>query len=836
MQSMYNNFGQKFDSKVQSTSFPQSHVHVAFPFSALPGNGSATNESTSESMPIANKKNGSIDIEEWMQTICVESLVDPPNKLSVASSSRCSTSLPESSSNDTPNLQFECSSIEENKLSADASATIKNQYLPMTEDAAPTISNCSEAFRMDYDEAHDDLENIFGISLAESDAQSSSLFRHSSQPERGLSPIQFTPPDSPHEELTLDMLFGLPSKSSSPKCAQNSEDVPSQSDNFLKDNSENSFSQNVQESYNNSKSTVVSTQSFAKPKKIPVYKQKSVLLSLEARTSARKEDPNYDEFEFEDDEDFIAEDTSDNKREQDICLKKEPIAKSIYITGQGFKITSKQKDQTFAFPRKQNSKSLQLMNDVHPASVEKFVFTNADSIRLRNDQRMTCSFLKPAQMTDMECSRNGRIFMADKPRLPKFLIRIHRSELKLEDGVNHRKRNKKKQSSNDENSDSDDHSQARRKIRKIYSLQQGFDDFSRISGCTKNIGPNCCEFVAKRLAMFGSADGILPKGTYVVCKTDILKDDCALWRVDNQNLLQKFPPFRQVQTNKRLYRSSSTYSGWCEQISSQYFRVTVKILKQSRSETTIEPEVPFHDLFPATSSEMFRSPRSVFVNNEVEPIANSEILNSTICVSLNTLIESYLYQSFTINHIQSLLQKNDWSYLRSLAEVKQYNRVAESKIYQRIPVENKHRAWIKTYTRLAVTRSSYHSLIKCQICKRKKPRRVIHFFDKTLYDFESLIIEPGSDDSLDDEHQSVVDAISCGRCAMAIEFLHAIRHTQLHLLRSCEDKLEEIGTSEFDISTDKCIETAKSDKLWILKIIQKYCDMWDQVRLQFRDY
>lgn len=46
------------------------------------------------------------------------------------------------------------------------------------------------------------------------------------------------------------------------------------------------------------------------------------------------------------------------------------------------------------------------------------------------------------------------------------------------------------------------------------------------------------------------------KGTFVVCKADILKEDCPLWRVDNQNLLQKYPPFNL--DGKIAYKNSST--------------------------------------------------------------------------------------------------------------------------------------------------------------------------------------------------------------------------------------------------------------------------------------
>lgn len=41
-----------------------------------------------------------------------------------------------------------------------------------------------------------------------------------------------------------------------------------------------------------------------------------------------------------------------------------------------------------------------------------------------------------------------------------------------------------------------------------------------------------------------------------MCKADVMKEDCPLWRVDNQNLLQKYPAFSV--DGKIMYKNSST--------------------------------------------------------------------------------------------------------------------------------------------------------------------------------------------------------------------------------------------------------------------------------------
>lgn len=39
-----------------------------------------------------------------------------------------------------------------------------------------------------------------------------------------------------------------------------------------------------------------------------------------------------------------------------------------------------------------------------------------------------------------------------------------------------------------------------------------------------------------------------------------------------------------------------------------------------------------------------------------------------------------------------------------------------------------------------------------------------------------------------------------------------------------------------DQSPEQIVEIAKSDKLWIAQLTQKYSDMWDSIRLDFREF
>ena len=131
----------------------------------------------------------------------------------------------------------------------------------------------------------------------------------------------------------------------------------------------------------------------------------------------------------------------------------------------------------------------------------------------------------------------------------------------------------------------------------------------------------------------------------------------------------------------------------------------------------------------------------------------------------------------------------DWSYTHSTAEIEKNNARCEDLIQKSTRVDLKLRRWIGTYTRLVISKSSYHCLTKCQICNLEKSQNILQFFDKTEYDL-NLTVDSSTDNS-EKENQDplVVNVISCERCSMSIDLLHKMHHLQFHILRVCEDKV-----------------------------------------------
>jgi hypothetical protein len=114
------------------------------------------------------------------------------------------------------------------------------------------------------------------------------------------------------------------------------------------------------------------------------------------------------------------------------------------------------------------------------------------------------------------------------------------------------------------------------------------------------IGSRLNEQFIKRYRSFAQTQNDLPKGVFVAAKEDVWKEDCPLWRIDSQNLLQKFVA---CDENPGCYTNTSNFTGWCDEIADQYVIVHVEVLKQTRAETIVKPMYPLETLFPALPNE-----------------------------------------------------------------------------------------------------------------------------------------------------------------------------------------------------------------------------------------
>uniref|UniRef100_A0A0N5A9R3 DUF4211 domain-containing protein n=1 Tax=Syphacia muris TaxID=451379 RepID=A0A0N5A9R3_9BILA len=308
---------------------------------------------------------------------------------------------------------------------------------------------------------------------------------------------------------------------------------------------------------------------------------------------------------------------------------------------------------------------------------------------------------------------------------------------------------------------------------------------------------------------FSQTEGFTSKGTFVVSKTDILKENCPLWRVDSQSLLQKYIPIKC--DNGFVYKSISTYSGWCEQISDGYLIVKVKYIKHSRAETIVEPEVPLVDMFPAVSIEVEtdkcatveQSEKSnknfIFIVN-VYFLCNTKtdsnfLQSSDLDVTLNNSLRDRLliYIKALLNHavdlsfLQNIKLKNDWDYLRALNEIEKLNEEKKEKVLSHVKWSTKYIELLHFYSSCTLCDSD-GSYLKCQACGANSVEKVVQLFSSESYNHDTLESEElrciGAGSPM-----PATEYLVCNRCAKSSLLYHRLHHMRYLVLKQCEDQV-----------------------------------------------
>ncbi|VDK66463.1 unnamed protein product, partial [Onchocerca ochengi] len=294
------------------------------------------------------------------------------------------------------------------------------------------------------------------------------------------------------------------------------------------------------------------------------------------------------------------------------------------------------------------------------------------------------------------------------------------------------------------------------------------------------------------LSKFQPVDGHLAKGTFVVCKADILKEDCPLWRVDNQNLLQKYPPFNL--DGKIAYRNSSTYSGWCDQIADSYIVVRIRFIKHSRSESIVEPEMPLLDMFPAISVEYEELPST---NSGIAPEQKDLFVDDPIRKQMAVYVKAMLNHALDMTFLQTVRQKSDWNYLCALNGINKLNQERKEKVQLRVK-------WIQRYLDLlhfyssCVICDSEDSGLSCQACGISGVEKVVQLFCNEGYDYDTLEAE---------------------------EVCYTGSGSPLHAV------LEKVSAGNADISSEFVVETCMNDVIWLRSVVNEYADLWRRIEM-----
>ncbi|EPB66197.1 hypothetical protein ANCCEY_14712 [Ancylostoma ceylanicum] len=437
--------------------------------------------------------------------------------------------------------------------------------------SATSISQ-SAASHTEITTADQEFDQIF--SSLENQNASANAFPfdfHSGENNPSLSPVQFTPPDSPSAgspDRNIMGLFAGPSTSSIPPTTTHSpfpapSQTPAPSVGSAKRKTD-SVKPIAAPSPSSFKKEPLVTRPVQKCNKIPIYKQRKFTSVISSDSNVESKGDVNDAYSFEDEEENVGLGQVDPKEKLDAEVREklskiagqhpEMRNKNIYVPGVGFAVPPEQQQDLWrhVVPKKrptgENRPVIPAANLLPPSVhaeasqaaarlAEPEIVTLAESIRRRKKERLVCGFIKTEQTYGSDCAK--------------------------EEGADRR-------------------AEEARKEYEVRIVERDNED----------------EGKAPKIE-----EERIDKGTFVVCKADLFRDDCALWRVDNQNMIQKYPPRIDPATKDISYKNSSTYSGWCDQVAFGYYRVAIKHIKQTRSEAIIQPEIPISDLFPAMTSE-----------------------------------------------------------------------------------------------------------------------------------------------------------------------------------------------------------------------------------------
>ncbi|TMS36460.1 hypothetical protein L596_003615 [Steinernema carpocapsae] len=626
-------------------------------------------------------------------------------------------------------------------------------------------------------------------------------------------------------------------------------------------------------------------EAYKQPVKVPVYKQRNhnnVFLFNE------KEKEKADEYDFSDDDE---KDDSPFTSFFNRDVPKEPVSvlsdKAAAFSGLSQAATALDQSETEVSPQKsQLVESIRKRRELRALSS----FLHAESLTDDFETAVT-DFVGPSSSQSVikkeveaeERSEENNNVPEELPPLPKLYIKIHRKDSvgktkdkkkkkkkrrkkerdhEWEGSDRPKKKKKKKHKKDRERQDSSSGYEARlvseteswkppaagsgeapvfsRKRRLMMQWNEAEAEASerndesrkrlRLSSPARERKEQFEEQWNPHLIKFSQAHGNLAKGTFVVSKHDLVRiENCALWRVDNQNLLQKYPPVVDQKTGKKMYRNSSTYSGWCDQIAGGYLTVATKYMKHSRAESIVEPEIPLADLFPAISEEV--EDRMTVAGDSCEKAEEPrEVLcfgKDSLRVNLQTYLQAMLNHAFSLSFLQSIKQANEWNYLCSLNEIDKANAEAKARIKERVRWNENFIEMVQQYS-FCSSNDSDLSNIPCQACNYDPTSSILQLFSNEFYDYDTLepkmFLNSGGDSPL-----PAIEFLVCSGCQQLAVLYHRFHHMRYALLKKCEDKIELVSSENPNYTINEVIETCMKQLNWVRKISEEYLLGWKRV-------
>ena len=316
------------------------------------------------------------------------------------------------------------------------------------------------------------------------------------------------------------------------------------------------------------------------------------------------------------------------------------------------------------------------------------------------------------------------------------------------------------------------------------------------------------------------------RGTFLLAKEELFLPDCALWRIDNQNLLQKYLPLA-LEDGTMGYRSSQTYSGWCEQFVDDYMAIKVEYIKQSRSENIVRPLLPIQDLFPAINSRSTEKSLKADKHGKCKVVeANWTTKNQMFRNYFAAFTNIMLRHCITLQFIQSVKESNDWNFLCTLTEIElqisDYLKRGVQLEQWSQPFLDSLNNFPKIFLVTGLDMDSDQEQ-SCQACLAKclDVKQAIQLLAEEMYDPETF--EPKRIANADSS-TCVIDFYVCRKCSETALKYHKAFHLRYDIFKACEEKIEAVSAEHPELSTEQVVEECTADQEWINNLFTEAID------------
>ncbi|KAF8386457.1 hypothetical protein PRIPAC_75599 [Pristionchus pacificus] len=365
-------------------------------------------------------------------------------------------------------------------------------------------------------------------------------------------------------------------------------------------------------------------------------------------------------------------------------------------------------------------------------------------------------------------------------------------------------------------------------------IARGVEGRAELRPMWKIVGDYKPADVRDRLIKMKPCEGEVVRDTFLVLKSELHSSDCALWRVDSMSLLQKFTSFLGKTEDGEfilLYKKSTTYSGWCEQLQSNYMVVEVRPVRsrniKNRGEGIIEPHIPLVDLLPAIPEEAkdrycARSSKSKELDDQLG--AQQFICEDGVRNGLSKLIKNMMSHVHTFDYFSNPQTGKDIS--NDSDKIESFLKELQHIISDRVSFPRDFQQNLKMYLSCRVI-DCENKENTCQICGEAPVTNTLQLFN--LHHDTDVSGDEGNTNCNSEDGLPAMDYYTCDECCKFSQRQHRLVHFRKDLADRIEDRLLGATYEMPSRSPEQIIEALRQNHSWLKEMILTQTDIWDAI-------